>query len=59
MALVKSLSDIVPSYGLDPDSGLVSRSAYGYEVSFTHATLPPGYLSPPHAHESEEIFEVA
>ena len=43
MALVQSLIDIVPSSGLDPDSGLVSRSAYGYEVSFTHATLPAGY----------------
>ena len=35
MALVQSLIDILPSSGLDPDSGLVSRSAYGYEVSFT------------------------
>ena len=59
MALVESLSDIVPSSGLDPESGLVSRSAYGYEVSFTHATLPAAYASVPHAHESEEIFELA
>ena len=59
MALVQTLSDVLPSGGLDPDSGLVLRSAYGYQVSFTHATLPTGYRSAPHAHESEEIFEVA
>jgi quercetin dioxygenase-like cupin family protein len=59
MALVQSLSDITLNGGLDPDSGLVSRSAYGYDVSFTHATLPAGYASAPHAHESEELAELA
>jgi quercetin dioxygenase-like cupin family protein len=59
MALVQSLGDITSTPGIDPDSGLVRKSVYGYDVSFTHATLPAGYKSAPHAHEGEEIFELA
>ena len=56
MALGLSLLDVVPDVGIDPDSGLASRTAYGYDVSLTHATFPSGYGSQPHAHESEELI---
>jgi quercetin dioxygenase-like cupin family protein len=58
MGLALSLDDIEPSAGIDPASGLVSRSAYGYAVSLTHASFPAGYASAPHAHESEELSQV-
>jgi quercetin dioxygenase-like cupin family protein len=58
MALGLSLLDVPSDGGIDPAAGLVSRTAYGYEVSVTHATFPAGYRSVPHAHESEELEQL-
>lgn len=58
MGLTVSLQDIVPSSGIDSNSGLSSKRAYGRAVSMTHAIFPPGYCSPPHAHEGEELAQL-
>ena len=55
MGLAASYSDILPSSGLDADSGLVRKTVYGRGVSLSHATFQPGYVSRPHSHESEEL----
>jgi quercetin dioxygenase-like cupin family protein len=59
MGLAVSLEDIEPDAGIDPASGLVSKTGYGRDVSLTHATFPAGYRSAPHAHESEELSQLS
>jgi quercetin dioxygenase-like cupin family protein len=58
MGIGLSIDTIVPSPGIDPDSGLVNRTAYGRDVSFSHVTFPAGYASAPHGHESEELSQL-
>jgi quercetin dioxygenase-like cupin family protein len=58
MSLGLSLAELTPNAGIDPSSGLVSRTAYGKTVSVTHAVFPGGYHSAPHAHESEELAQL-
>jgi quercetin dioxygenase-like cupin family protein len=58
MGLALRLADIPPSGGIDPDTGLVRKTAYGKGVSLTHAVFPAGYSSVPHAYEGEELAQV-
>ena len=58
MGLGLNLADIAPSAGIDPDSGPREPHRVRQDVSLTHATFPAGYVSPPHAHESEELSQL-
>ena len=58
MGIGLSIENIAPSAGIDPGSGLVLKTAYGRDVSFSHATYPAGYASAPHGHESEELSQL-
>jgi quercetin dioxygenase-like cupin family protein len=58
MGLALRLEDITPDAGIDPDSGLFRRTAYGKGVSLSHAVFPAGYRSAPHAYEGEELSQV-
>lgn len=58
MGLALTLNEIAYSSGIDSNSGLIRRTAYGRDVSISEARFCPSYASVPHALEGEELSQL-